>query len=233
MGDSLKTKLDNHFKDWSPETDVIVVGSSPSIKWYEFGPYIDKFKTVIRVNKCFHPDIVEHTGKKISIWATTNNDRWGKFSPIIKSQTKEVWGRQVKTIFELAQNNSLKKFDGHTMMSLRAYNDGFHFKGIGTGLLAIRTAIDKYPKITIVGHTFYLEGGEDNRALNFYSEEEDEEHAQNRMEYFNGDKHRLRQMSYVKEWMGQGKITLLNPFEYDNLRTEKNEVYGIHNSQTK
>lgn len=46
-------RLDAYFETFEPETDVIVVGTSPSLKSYEFGKYIDKFNTVIRVNKCF------------------------------------------------------------------------------------------------------------------------------------------------------------------------------------
>ena len=93
-----------------------------------------------------------------------------------------------------------------------------NFKGVGTGLITLDRAIREFSKITIIGHTFYLEGGDDDRALNFYSDTEDEEHFQNRRDYFKGDTHRLKQFSYVQEWIRNGKIALLNPFEYDNLR---------------
>jgi hypothetical protein len=95
------------------------------------------------------------------------------------------------------------------------------FIGVGTGLITLDRAIIEFSKITIIGHTFYLEGGNDERALNFYNKEEDDEHKQNRKDYFKGDEHRFRQMDFVQNWISENKITLLNPFEYDNLRTRK------------
>lgn len=230
-------KLDTYFETFEPQTDAIVVGTSPSLKSYEFGKYIDKFNTVIRVNKCFFDGMYQHTGEKIDIWSTTDNYRWDYFHPI-KSEELRIWPRKEVVAEQLHSNGTLDGFDnvdvncGTWELLMKEY--GRHkfnmkykgrqkdrFVGVGTGLITLDRAIREFSKITIIGHTFYLEGGEDNRALNFYSEEEDEEHAQNRMEYFEGDKHRLKQMSYVKDWMSQRKITLLNPFEYDNIRIGK------------
>ena len=40
--------LDKHFENWKPNTETIVVGTSPSLKHYDFGKYIDQFENVIR-----------------------------------------------------------------------------------------------------------------------------------------------------------------------------------------
>jgi len=230
-------RLDTYFETFEPQTDAIVVGTSPSLKSYEFGKYIDKFNTVIRVNRCFFDGMYQHTGEKIDIWSTTNNYRWDHFHPI-KSEELRIWPRKRTVAEKLHSNGTLDGFDNVTMnvgtweflkneYGRSKFNQKYNvvgkrrFVGVGTGLITLDRAIREFSKITIIGHTFYLEGGTDNRALNFYSEEEDAEHTRNRKDYFKGDKHRLRQMSYVKEWMRQGKITLLNPFEYDNLRTGK------------
>jgi len=223
-------KLDNYFKTFQPETDVIVVGTSPTIKSYEFGKYIDKFKTVIRVNKCFSDDMYQYTGNKIDIWSTTDNFRWDYFHPI-KSEQLRIWPRKNNVAKQLQENKTLDALDnvdvntGTWELLIKKYGISKfrkkykrNFKGVGTGLITLDRAIREFSKITIIGHTFYLEGGDDDRALNFYSDTEDEEHFQNRRDYFKGDTHRLKQFSYVQEWIRNGKITLLNPFEYDNLR---------------
>jgi hypothetical protein len=91
------------------------------------------------------------------------------------------------------------------------------FKGVGTGLLALNYAIHKYEKITIIGHTFYLES-ENDLVLNFYNDEETKEHSQNKKDYFNGDEFRLKSLSYLQQWILNDKLLLLNPYELDNLR---------------
>jgi len=208
-----KEKLDKYFENWTCETDVIVVGGSPSLTWYEFGKYIDQFTTVIRINKCFHDNMYNFTGKKINIWGTTNNERWNKFNPITKD-TYEVWGRRDCTCDEFKENGTFDDFDGKCF-GAQDKHPQFEWHGIGTGLICLNHAISKFNKITIIGHTFYLEGNEE--AINFYSKKEDDEHKQNRLDYYNGDTHRLNQLSHVLNWIKEDKIILLNPYEYDNL----------------
>tara|TARA_Y100000034_G_scaffold72127_1_gene86978 strand:+ start:2006 stop:2770 length:765 start_codon:yes stop_codon:yes gene_type:complete len=234
-----KMKMEKYFKKWKPETDVILVGSSPSLLWYPFGQYIDRFKTVIRVNKCFEEEVKEYTGTKINIWATTNNERWDKkdedgkvirYIPITED-TYEVWGRIDKTCDELNDNGTFKEYNnrdnwekegegvciGLTGPKKDWTSDSLSFKGVGTGLLALNYAIHKYEKITIIGHTFYLES-ENDLVLNFYNDEETKEHSQNKKDYFNGDEFRLKSLSYLQQWILNDKLLLLNPYELDNLR---------------
>jgi len=233
--DNIK-KLDNYFETFEPQTDVIVVGTSPSLNCYNFGKYIDKFKTVIRVNKCFFDGMYQHTGRKIDIWSTTGNYRWDYFHPI-KSEPLTIWPRKDDVGHEMSHR--YHEFDNVNVHSdtwgfLTKHYGGKEFRhkykknqalgkfiGVGTGLITLDRAIINFSKITIIGHTFYLEGGEDDRALNFYNKEEDAEHKKNRKDYFKGDKHRFRQMDFVQNWISENKIMLLNPFEYDNLRTRK------------
>jgi len=217
----MEQKLNQYFKTWSPQTECIVVGSSPSLTWYEFGNYIDKFDTVVRINKCFNEDYYPNTGKKLDIWATTDNTRWGLFNPV-NSSTKEVWTRNHHVINDLNNNGTFDIFDERkftgSVVNIEAGRDSlrFPYPGLGTGLIALNEAIRRYNQITIIGHTFYLEGG--NEALNFGSTEEGEEHKNNRLTYYNGDLHRITQIKYVLNWINEGKIILLNPYEYDNLK---------------
>ena len=209
-------KLDKHFENWKPETDCVVIGCSPSLKWYDFGKYIDQFSTVIRINICLIPEMFSHTGKKIDIWATTGNDRWDGYNPIDINTTKEVWTRNDGYKKQLTENGTLNNFRGPLVVMDRGH---FHFFGIGlgTGLITISNATQKYKKITIIGHTFYLEST-DNKCYDFHSELEDEEHKKNRLGHHYGNKYGLKSLKYVTKWISEEKIILLNPYEYNNLR---------------
>ena len=217
----MEQKLNKYFETWSPQTECIVVGSSPSLTWYEFGNHIDKFKNVIRTNCCFSPTHYPNTGKKLDIWATTTNTRWGLFNPV-DSTTKEVWTRNDSVIQDLKNNGTIEVFQERNFsgpIKIMGNRDSLNFPlpGLGTGLITINEAISKYGKITIIGHTFYLE--DTKYALNFNSNgKEDDEHRDNRKSYFNNDSHGITQIQYVFEWIKEGKIILLNQYEYDNLR---------------
>jgi len=56
--------------------------------------------------------------------------------------------------------------------------------------------------------------------LNFDNIEEDEEHKNNREEFFDKNKFGLQSLQFIIDWMKEGKIVLLNPYEYDNLRVK-------------
>ncbi len=227
----MKKKLDKFFKTWKPETECIVVGSSPSLTWYDFGKHIDKFKNVVRVNLCFIDGLEKHTGKKLDIWATTNTNRpgWGDFSPI-DEDVKEVWVRTPVTRNQLndigAFKNNKKLYDKVQYISPKGRKISMVHNqiiktasgGIGTGMLAINKAINEFEKITIIGHTFYLE----NKDINIHlgQEKEDENHKYSRKSLHDGNKWPLTNLSIIKDLIKQDKIILLNPFEYDNLEGE-------------
>jgi len=226
----LNNKLSIYFESWRPETDIIIVGSSPSLLWYKFGKYIDEYENVIRINKCFSEGLYDHTGKKIDIWATTNNERWNRFNPI-DELTKEVWTRVPCTRQEFLANGTFNNFSGKCIpmrdnrkkctLGSTTFNN-FKHPGLGTGLIAINYALQRFKKITIIGHTFYLES-QDGSALDFYSDKESEEHAKNRKRFFQKDEYGLSSLRYVKNWIREERIVLLNPHEYDNLRCGNNE----------
>ena len=225
----LNKKLLSHYEMWKPETDIIIVGSSPSLLWHKFGKYIDEHKNVVRINKCFSQDCHEYTGKKIDTWATTNNERWNRFNPINQS-TKEVWVRVPCTCQEFIDNGTFDSFSGQCIpmrdnrkkcvYGSMTFNN-FGHPGLGTGLIAINYALQRFKKITIIGHTFYLESI-DGAALDFHSEKEDEEHAKNRKNFFKENEYGLASLRYVTDWIKNDKIILLNPYEYDNLRCVNN-----------
>jgi len=224
-----------HYTGWKPETECVVVGSSPSLSWYKFGRIIDKFDTVVRVNKCFQDGYGEHTGKKVDIWATTNNTRWNYFSPITE-ETSQLWVRTEQTARELErESDSLMNFKGtpddmypisQKDSTSKPYLDDRMSKitGIGTGMLAINKALHEFETISIIGHTFYLES--DGVAIQFglAPEDEDDEHKKNRKDFFENNTWGLLNLSIIKDFIEKGRIILLNPFEYDNLdKLEKRE----------
>jgi len=218
----IMNKLDKYFTKWKPETDVVVVGCSPSLRWYDFGKYIDQFKTVIRINICLKEGMFNHTGKKLDIWATTGNNRWDGYSPLDISNPSEVWPRVSGYADELKANGTLDNFKGPVTAMDRSGVSGFGV-GLGTGLIAINHAIERYGKVTLIGHTFYLES-EDAKCYDFHSELEDAEHKKNRLEHHNKNSYGLRALKYVQDWRAEDKAVLLNPWEYDNLR-------GVHDGK--
>ena len=229
MSTNLQMQLDKHFANWSPETECIVVGSSPSLKWYDFGDYIDQFNTVVRVNRCFHPDMSKYTGKKHDIWATTSNKRNDyNYTPPLDN-VKEVWPRLPVTGRQLHDNGTLDNYKGEVVNMRNSSKrciygsttlNNFASTGIGTGLIALNYAVERYKKITVIGHTFYLESS-DGKAMDFHSNQEDAEHTINREGHYNGNEYGLISLKYVQDWITQGRVVLLNPYEFDNLRGVK------------
>ena len=250
----MKQKLDDYFKDWTPKTKCIVVGSSPSLGWYDFGKYIDSHEIVIRVNRCFSYGTRSNTGRKINIWATTNNDRWidskGRSWPKdldatlynpIRKHTEELWLRTPKTEAQMRANGTLSLDDDRNQKGYQNYLpsgqmvkiqwlrgkkkrlstgnnnllDGI--RGIGTGLLTLDKAIYHFGEITTIGNTFYLES-EDGKCYGMGQDSEDEEHEKNRLKILGGNRWGMKSMAWIKRWHDEGKLDLLNPFEYDNLR---------------
>ena len=227
--------LDKHFENWKPNTEAIVVGTSPSLKHYDFGKYIDQFENVIRCNKCFQKGMFDHTGKKIDIWASTGNRRWNYWTPIHdslvdeKSTIKEIWSRTVKLdkFFEKDEKGG-KLFQGkHLSMTKKNKREStlgddslrkVFGNSVPTGLMTLEHAIYRFGKITIIGHTFFLESLDKDGEwthVDFYSEKEDEEHGKNKKrlgrEWFENC------VRWVQDQIDEGKIILLNPYELDNL----------------
>ena len=249
----MQKKLDNYFKDWKPKTKCIVVGSSPSLSWYDFGKYIDRHEIVVRVNRCFSKGTRSNTGKKINIWATTNNDRWeeskGKYYNPIRKHTEELWLRTPRTESQMRRNGTLSLDDDRNQSGYRNYLpcgtqsvkiqwlrgkskklstgnnnilDGI--RGIGTGLLTLDKAIYHFGEITTIGNTFYLESL-DGKCYVMGQDSEDGEHKKNRRQHHGGDRWGLKSLEHVLKWKRDGKLSLLNPWEYDNLRSSA--LWGI------
>tara|TARA_Y100001963_G_scaffold148442_1_gene226339 strand:- start:1891 stop:2658 length:768 start_codon:yes stop_codon:yes gene_type:complete len=252
-------RLDKHFENWKPETEMIVVGCSPTLRHYPFGKYIDQFKNVVRINKCFHDGLYEHTGYKIDTWSTTNRYgkeiRWGTnpnsttwkgneddFNPL-NDTTKEVWPRLPVTARELESRGTLKDFKGK-VVNMRTENkkcvynsstfNDFHFKGLGTGMIALNYAIQRFKRITIIGHTFYLESKTpavldfDNDVLIedgvIKSGVEMEGQTRARLNHCEGDRRGIKYLSYIKKWIKNNQMVLLNPYEYDNIRVNWDDI---------
>ena len=220
----MKKELDKYFKDWKPETDCVVVGSSPSLTWYNFGKYIDKFETVVRVNYCFTTDTDLSTGKKVDIWSTTNTDRpgWDCFSAI-NEETKEVWVRTPVTeeqlkgcgAFESFPVKNIKYISRKGNSDITFVHDGMiDITGTPTGILTINQDLNQFKKITIIGHTFYLETKD--ISIHLGQEKEDDNHEKARRGWA-GDGWCMHNLNIIKDLIKDGRIILLNPFEYDNL----------------
>ena len=252
-------KLDKHFENWKPETDVIIVGCSPTLRYYPFGKYIDQFDNVVRINKCFHEGLDGNTGKKMDVWCTTNRygkeQRWGTskssgkwegaegdFNPLNET-TKEIWPRLPITARELEHRGTLKNFKGK-VVNMRTENkrcvynsktfDDFNFKGLGTGLIALNYAVERFKKITIIGHTFYLES-KTPAVLDFDNELiiengiiqtglEIDAQKKARLNHCEGDKRAIKCLSYIKNWIENDQVIMLNPYEYDNLRVKWSDI---------
>jgi len=248
-------KLNQHFKNWKPETEVIVVGCSPTLKYYPFGEYIDQFENVVRINKCFHEGLNKNTGKKIDVWCTTNRygkeKRWGEskssgkwegaegdFNPLNET-TKEIWPRLPITAEELKRRGTLDNFKGkisnmrnnnkECILGRNTFKD-YNFPCLGTGLIALNHAVHRFKKITIIGHTFYLES-KIPAVLDFDNDTVVEDgviksgvetkiQKKARLNHCQGDKHGIKCLSYIKKWIEDGKVVLLNPHEYDNMRVK-------------
>ena len=212
----MEEDLDLHFKDWTPPTEVVIVGNSPSMAKYEFGQYIDQFDTVVRLNECLHEEYFPFTGEKLDVWATTSNDRWGDYNPITP-ETKEVWVRTEETKKQLKENNTLKDFKGEVTVLERRGVAKFG-KGIPTGLLAIYHARLRYQKVSIIGNTFYLDSDKNNLRLEHFYAGESEIGAQCRQKHHhNSHDFGKKVLVYISKWMVDKSVVLLNPFEYDNL----------------
>lgn len=212
----MKKDLDLHFQDWTPSTEVVIVGNSPSMAKYEFGQYIDQFNTVVRVNECLHEKYFPFTGKKLDVWSTTSNDRWGDYNPITP-ETKEVWVRVEATKRQLENNNTLKDFKGKVTTLKREGVANFG-PGLPTGLMTIYHAILRYQKVTVIGNTFYLDSDKDNLQLeHFYRKEEKLGTYARQKIHYNSHDFGKRALKYVSKWIVDKSVILLNPFEYDNL----------------
>ena len=62
-------------------SNVIIIGNSPSILSHECGKKIDTYDVVIRINNCPTKGFEEYIGDKIDIWATTQNIYHNNFVP--------------------------------------------------------------------------------------------------------------------------------------------------------
>ena len=251
-------KLDKYFENWKPETEVVIVGCSPTLRCYPFGKYIDQFENVVRINKCFHGKLYDHTGYKIDTWCTTNRygieDRWGEnpkstlwkgseddFNPLNET-TKEIWPRVPVTATELKSRGTLDNFKGEIknmrtskkkcIYGTKTFND-FPYKVIGTGMIALNYAVERFEKITIIGHTFYLESKTpavldfDNNVVidNDIIKSGVESPKQKRVRLNNGgDARSKKYLSYIKKWIKDGNIIMLNPYEYDNMRVKWSDI---------
>ena len=97
--------LDKHFENWKPNTEQIVVGTSPSLKHYDFGKYIDQFENVIRsAINVFKKGCSTIHSKKIDISSSVHqirNRRWNYWTPIHDSLVDEK-----STIKEICRGSS-------------------------------------------------------------------------------------------------------------------------------
>jgi hypothetical protein len=165
-------KLENPNKTGSlHDNEVIIVGNSSNIKDTKWGAMIDKFGTVIRVNKFHTKNYEAHTGSKTDVWVRAN----------VRSFFRDVkeWERQIGDIGEIiiccaphvARDESqeqLKFFDDLyeknkvDIISYETINKYYadapwpdEHKWPSTGLTAIQWAIEKYGKIFIHGFDFF------------------------------------------------------------------------------
>jgi hypothetical protein len=247
LGDLIMSEknLKKYFENWNPETDAIVVGTSPSLTWYPLGQCIDRFKTVIRVNKCFQDGMEKYTGHNIDIWATTGNHRWNWWTPLEEnlityenkqvSTIREIWTRVTKfaSFFEKEPAKSQEKFWNGSYVSMSRENKRTLLSGnktlriefgnkVPTGLLTLDTALHFYDRITIIGHTFFLESQDTDGKwahYDFYSDnKETEQHRENGKHL--GKEWFEKCLEWVQQKIEEEKIVLLNPYEYDNLRVK-------------
>ena len=144
------------------KSEVIVVGTSPSVLGSNLGDIIDSYETVIRVNMCNNPSLHNDIGEKTNIWATSVYERaQSKFNQTREETlgftppeiiNKEIWYRHEAS---LTFFNKYKKEKGEkyktTLLPRKSIATAV------TGILAIDYAVEIYGSIDIVGHSLYLE----------------------------------------------------------------------------
>ena len=161
----------------------IVIGNAPSVLLNKWGPIIDKFRTVVRLNSYKIDGYEDHVGSKTDIWARAKNyeiafrdgsqfkevwikqkwDRTRRDGPVYKEIGPPILNMKDSLVRVLPERQFLRRSDG------RACN-------WTTGYLAVITAMEAHRAAglptTTYGFTFF--GGDDSKPCHrphYYREE--------------------------------------------------------------
>lgn len=211
-------KLDQEFGD-----KVIVVGNSSNIKDTNYGAIIDKFGTVIRVNKYHVKGYEPHTGRKTDIWVKANPRGFFRDTKEWKSHLaalKEIVICCAPHVARDEAESELKYYKDkypNNNVDMISYDlmDKYHEdapwpnenKWPSTGLVAIQWAIERYGKVYIHGFDFF-EPHDYTDPFHYYED----------CKAGYGKYHLpILEKMCVSKYMCQGKLEFLNEDDKDRL----------------
>jgi len=165
------------------QSGCIVIGNAPSVLLNKWGPIIDKFRTVVRLNSYKIEGYEEFVGTKTDIWARAKNyeiafrdgtqfkevwiknkwDRTRRDGPVYEEIGPPILNMEKSYVRELQERQFTRKLDGRTC-------------NWTTGYLAVITAWEGHRAAglptTTYGFTFF--GGDDTKVCHrphYYREE--------------------------------------------------------------